>query len=324
MLNTMSNTSGVTTFKSQPIITSTAPANTDSSTNIATTAWSNAFWTYVKTQANTWSGTNTFSVQPIITSTAPANTDSSTNIATTAWINTFWTYVKTQANTWSGTNTFSGTTNINTTGSATTTIGSSTKSLYLNGTIYMNDGGGSLTMGSSGTSYINLGAMNTTFNIGGSTSPFNLSSPIRPQYLPTDLTSFNQIGYTSKQYISISQMYYGGDRTFLWWTGIPNGVYICSQILGPDTATNYLRGYIFTSPSAPVYAGNAIGAGMVRIDETDVFYNLGISGSPNRITSSSTISITNSNTFIVLASNFFTAGTPTANINMGLSITRIA
>jgi hypothetical protein len=55
-------------------------------------------------------------------------------------------------------------------------IGASTKSLYLNGSIYMNDGGGSLTMGSSGTSYISLGAMNTTFNIGGANSPFHLTS----------------------------------------------------------------------------------------------------------------------------------------------------
>jgi hypothetical protein len=77
-------------------------------------------------------------------------------------------------------------------------IGASTKSLYLNGTIYMNDGGGSLTMGSSGTSYISLGAMNTTFNIGGSTSPFNLNSAITVGYTPPALTSFNQIGYTAQ------------------------------------------------------------------------------------------------------------------------------
>ena len=77
-------------------------------------------------------------------------------------------------------------------------IGASTKSLYLNGTIYMNDGGGSLTMGSSGTSYISLGAMNTTFNIGGSTSPFNLSSPIIPQYdYPV---AAGRIGFVSSPY----------------------------------------------------------------------------------------------------------------------------
>jgi hypothetical protein len=74
-------------------------------------------------------------------------------------------------------------------------IGASNKSLYLNGSIYMNDGGGSLTMGSSGTSYISLGAMNTTFNIGGPSSPFNLSSPIKPQY-SISFTS-DQIGYSS-------------------------------------------------------------------------------------------------------------------------------
>jgi hypothetical protein len=143
-------------------------------------------------------------------------------------------------------------------------------------------------------------------------------------YAPSAITSNTQIGYTSKQYITISIAYTGGDRTYLWWTGIPNGVYICSQILGPDIATNYLRAYIFTSPTVPVYGGNAITGGMTRIDETDVYFNLGISGSPNRITSCGTISITNSNTYIVLASNFYATGGPTTTINMGLTITRIA
>ena len=61
IIGSASEFNGVTTFKSQPVITSAILANTDSSTNIATTAWSNAFWTYVKTLSNTWSGTQTFS-----------------------------------------------------------------------------------------------------------------------------------------------------------------------------------------------------------------------------------------------------------------------
>ena len=60
IIGTTSSFNGVATFQSQPIITSTAPLNTDNSTNIATTAWANSFLTYTKTQANTWSGDQTF------------------------------------------------------------------------------------------------------------------------------------------------------------------------------------------------------------------------------------------------------------------------
>ena len=60
VIGTTSSFYGVATFQSQPIITSTAPSNTDNSTNIATTAWSNSFLTYSKTQPNTWSGDQTF------------------------------------------------------------------------------------------------------------------------------------------------------------------------------------------------------------------------------------------------------------------------
>ena len=78
IIGSASEFNGVTTFKSQPIITSTILANTDSSTNIATTAWSNAFWTYVKTQANTWSGAQTFTTTTTDTLTAPTITSNMT------------------------------------------------------------------------------------------------------------------------------------------------------------------------------------------------------------------------------------------------------
>ena len=103
-------------------------------------------------------------------------------------------------------------------------IGASTKSLYLNGTIYMNDGGGSLTMGSSGTSYISLGALNTTFNIGGSTSPFNLSSYITPNYT-YPITNTAQIGYCSTPTIAWATGQYGAIGTS---PSLPAGTYTMS------------------------------------------------------------------------------------------------
>jgi hypothetical protein len=63
-LGTATSTSsfkGITTFTSQPLISSTAPANTDNSTNIATTAWVNSFWSYVKGVSNTYTADQNFS-----------------------------------------------------------------------------------------------------------------------------------------------------------------------------------------------------------------------------------------------------------------------
>jgi len=44
----------------KPILSSTAPVNTDNSTSIISSAWVNTFWTYVRTQAYSWSGIQTF------------------------------------------------------------------------------------------------------------------------------------------------------------------------------------------------------------------------------------------------------------------------
>jgi hypothetical protein len=159
IIGSASEFNGVTTFKSQPIITSAILANTDSSTNIATTAWSNAFWTYVKTQANTFSGTTTLGTTNTETITAPTTTSnmtigtnlnggsvtigatSTTTINGTTAINigtsatqTGNIAIGTNNAVLSGTNQIfigasnkttiiNGATNINTTGSATTSIG---------------------------------------------------------------------------------------------------------------------------------------------------------------------------------------------------------
>ena len=82
-------------------------------------------------------------------------------------------------------NIFIGSNNATAIGTDNITIGAvgSAKVVNISGSqVKINDQGGTLTMGSSGTSYISLGALNTTFNIGGSTSPFNLNSPIIPGY----------------------------------------------------------------------------------------------------------------------------------------------
>jgi hypothetical protein len=151
IIGSASEFNGVTTFKSQPIITSAILANTDSSTNIATTAWSNAFWTYVKTQANTFSGITTFSNTTNINTTGSATTTignilSTTNISGSAInmsgsvnINTIGTTTTTIGNIQSTTNVsgnvinMSGAVNINTGGTATTTIGNSNSAVILNG-----------------------------------------------------------------------------------------------------------------------------------------------------------------------------------------------
>ena len=78
----------------------------------------------------------------------------------------------------------------------------SATNLFLRGSqVKINDQGGTLTMGSSGTSYISLGALNTTFNIGGSTSPFNLNSAIIAGY-SYPVSAPSQIGWTQKSIIS--------------------------------------------------------------------------------------------------------------------------
>jgi len=167
MLNTMSNTSGVTTFKSQPIITSTAPANTDSSTNIATTAWSNAFWTYVKTQANTFSGTTTLGTTNTESITAPTTTSNMTI----------------------GTNLNGGSVTIGAT--STTTI---------NGTTAINIGAlstqtGNIAIGTnnavlSGTNQIFIGANNKTTNISGN---INMSGSVNINTSGTGNTTIGNI-----------------------------------------------------------------------------------------------------------------------------------
>jgi hypothetical protein len=52
---------GVTTFNSQPLISSATLLNTDNTSNIATTAWVNNYWSYVKGISNTWTTSQAFS-----------------------------------------------------------------------------------------------------------------------------------------------------------------------------------------------------------------------------------------------------------------------
>ena len=196
MLNTGSNTSGVTTFKSQPIITSTILANTDSSTNIATTAWSNAFWTYVKTQANTFSGTTTFSNTTNINTTGSATTtignilsttniSGSVNISGAVNINTIGTTTTTIGNILSTTNisgntiNISGDLNINTGGTATTTIGNTAGATNVLGQVNIaNDG-----LSATGRVNIATGSnvAGSEINIGGGSSTININRPFTLQ-----------------------------------------------------------------------------------------------------------------------------------------------
>jgi hypothetical protein len=62
-----------------PILSSTVPANTDNSTSIISSAWVNSFWTYVRTQAYSWSGIQTFTNG--ITTNLLATTTNSTALA---------------------------------------------------------------------------------------------------------------------------------------------------------------------------------------------------------------------------------------------------
>ena len=205
IIGSASEFNGVTTFKSQPIITSTILANTDSSTNIATTAWSNAFWTYVKTQANTFSGTTTFSNTTNINTTGSATTTignilSTTNISGSVInisgavnINTIGTTTTTIGNILSTTNisgsaiNISGDLNINTGGTATTTIGNTAGATNVLGQVNIaNDGlptsggvniatngfgsGSYITIGSATFPQIYMRSVNTKINDdGGST-----------------------------------------------------------------------------------------------------------------------------------------------------------
>jgi len=92
-------------------------------------------------------------------------------------------------------NIFIGSNNTTAIGTDNVYMGASTKTVNINGTLKFNDGGGSLIMGSSGTSYISLGAMNTTFNIGGASSPFNLNSPIKTGFAYSNTSTMpNEVG----------------------------------------------------------------------------------------------------------------------------------
>ena len=58
-----------------PILSSTVPADTDNSTSIISSAWVNSFWTYVRTQAYSWSGIQTFT-NGIVTNSLTTTTNS--------------------------------------------------------------------------------------------------------------------------------------------------------------------------------------------------------------------------------------------------------
>ena len=220
IIGSASEFNGVTTFKSQPIITSTILANTDSSTNIATTAWSNAFWTYVKTQANTWSGAQTFTTTTTDTITAPTITSNMTI----------------------GSNLNGGTVTIGAT--STTTI---------NGVTAINIGTdttqtGNIAIGTnnavlSGTNQIFIGASNKTTNISG--SAINMSGVININTIGTALTTIGATGNNTN--ISGTAINIGNTA------GNPatNGVNIASGtnvagssvFIGSETlTTSYIRG----------------------------------------------------------------------------------
>lgn len=69
----------------KPILSSTAPANNANNTSIISTAWVNSFWTYVRTQAYSWSGIQTFT--EISSSTTTLNGDLTINNTGTLTLN---------------------------------------------------------------------------------------------------------------------------------------------------------------------------------------------------------------------------------------------
>jgi hypothetical protein len=100
---------GTTTNIYSPLLSSTIPANTSNDTSIISSAWVNSFWTYVKTQTNTFSAVQTFSALPLITASYAAITGGNTSntIITANWINTAWiAYLQTQTLTWNFIQTF--------------------------------------------------------------------------------------------------------------------------------------------------------------------------------------------------------------------------
>jgi hypothetical protein len=93
----------------KPLLTSTIPADTSNDTSIVSSAWVNNFWTYVKTQTNTFSAVQTFSALPLVSASYAAITggDTSNTIITASWLNATWLpYLRGLANTWTLLQTF--------------------------------------------------------------------------------------------------------------------------------------------------------------------------------------------------------------------------
>jgi len=65
-------------------ITAPTQLNTDNSTLVATTAWGNLFWNYVRSITNTWTGTQTFSGTITSTVIAPTTSGGTLNIGNAA------------------------------------------------------------------------------------------------------------------------------------------------------------------------------------------------------------------------------------------------
>jgi hypothetical protein len=65
-------------------ISAPTQVNTDNSTKVATTAWGNLFWNYVRSLANTWTGTQTFSGTITSATIAPTTSGGTLNIGNAA------------------------------------------------------------------------------------------------------------------------------------------------------------------------------------------------------------------------------------------------
>jgi hypothetical protein len=240
----------VQTFSAQPLISSTILANTDNTTSIATTAWTNTFWTYVKTQSNTWSSAQTFSAQPLISSTILANTDNSTNIATTAWANTFWTYVRTQPYIWSGTQTLSSI-NVSVLNISTATVNVISASSALSAmTVGANLTTGTLSLGSANASTTILGSLrvDSILPISGLTIGSVLNG-----------TGSIQIGNGTTQTTNIiigngAETVTGSDKIVIGKTGKTLSISGTTTING-GTTTISPTGNVVVSPAANVYLG---------------------------------------------------------------------
>jgi len=108
---------GVTSFSTQPVINSNILANTDNSSSIPTTSWSNNYWSYVKSVDNAWTGTQNFSVANVSTlnaSTLSVNVINASSATSSMNIGGNLTTGSITIGTATTTNTILGTTNVST------------------------------------------------------------------------------------------------------------------------------------------------------------------------------------------------------------------